>query len=164
MTVRAIVLLIFLAIATWLDIKTRKIPNCLTVTLTMLGFGIAVVGGWGAVKESGLGLIVGLGIGVLIWLMGGFQAGDAKLIAAIGATIGIHGMLNVLAWAFVVTIPIGIAFLLIKGELCISARKVGFFLRSIALRAKMSPIKSEMKYPFAVSLLLGGILTLLFPI
>jgi prepilin peptidase CpaA len=81
--------LIVVAVATFTDLRSRRIPNWLV--LPFLAAGITVSGwleGWHGIAQSMMGL--GLGIllfGVLFW-MGGMGAGDVKLAAAIGAWIG----------------------------------------------------------------------------
>ena len=81
--------LIVLAIATFTDVRSCRIPNWLV--LPFLVAGIAVSGwarGWHGVGQSFLG--IGLGtviLGFFCW-MGGMGMGDVKLCAAVGAWIG----------------------------------------------------------------------------
>ena len=104
--------LIVLAVATFTDLRNRRIPNWLVLPFLLAG--IVVSGwlqGWHGVGQSFAGMGLGLLIyGFLFW-MGGMGAGDVKLCAAIGAWIGpdqlfialvITGMaggLMVLIWA-----------------------------------------------------------------
>lgn len=104
--------LIVLAVATFTDLRFRRIPNWLVLPFLLAG--IAVSGwfsGWHGIGQS----FAGLGLGVLIYgiffCMGGMGAGDVKLCAAIGAWIGpdqlfialvltgIVGGIMVLCWA-----------------------------------------------------------------
>jgi len=80
---------IVLGVATFTDLRSRRIPNWLV--LPFLVAGVAVSGclqGWQGVGQSFSGLALGMLIyGFLFW-MGGMGAGDVKLCAAIGAWIG----------------------------------------------------------------------------
>lgn len=81
--------LIVLAVATFTDLRSRRIPNWLVLPFMLAG--IAVSGwmhGWHGIGQSFEGLGLGaLLLGVLCW-MGGMGMGDLKLCAAIGAWIG----------------------------------------------------------------------------
>jgi prepilin peptidase CpaA len=89
--------LIVVAVATFTDLRSRRIPNWLV--LPFLVAGLVVSGwthGWHGVLQSLEGLAVGaLFFGILCW-MGGMGMGDVKLCAAIGAWIGPSQMLTAL--------------------------------------------------------------------
>jgi prepilin peptidase CpaA len=81
--------LIVLAVATFTDLRCRRIPNWLVYPFLLAGIAVS---GW---LHGGYGIgqsFAGLGVGVLIYgflyWMGGMGAGDVKLCAAIGAWIG----------------------------------------------------------------------------
>jgi prepilin peptidase CpaA len=81
--------LIVVAVATFTDLRSRRIPNWLVLPFLLAG--VAVSGwlrGWHGVGQS----LEGLGLGALLFgvlfLLGGMGAGDVKLCAAIGAWIG----------------------------------------------------------------------------
>ena len=81
-------------IASWFDLRTREIPDWIPLSL----FGWAVVAtalGLSGVSwvEFALGLGIGLAIGTLMYASGGFGGGDAKLLFALGATLGWKGFL-----------------------------------------------------------------------
>jgi prepilin peptidase CpaA len=104
--------LIVVAVATFTDLRSRRIPNWLVFPFLLAG--VAISGwlkGWPGVGQS----LEGLGLGALLFgilfLVGGMGAGDVKLCAAIGAWIGpgqllialvltgLAGGVMVLAWA-----------------------------------------------------------------
>jgi prepilin peptidase CpaA len=80
---------IVLAIATFTDLRSRRIPNWLVLPFMIAG--ICVSGwlhGWDGIRHSLSGLALGAVLfGVLYWL-GGMGMGDLKLCAAIGAWVG----------------------------------------------------------------------------
>lgn len=103
---------IVLAVATFTDLRSRRIPNWLVLPFLALGLVVSTcLHGWHGMGQSlagaGLGLLI---YGLLFW-MGGMGAGDVKLCTAIGAWIGpqqlllalvVTGMvggLMVLVWA-----------------------------------------------------------------
>src|SRR6202167_2144202 len=78
-----------LAVATFTDLRNRRIPNWLVVPFLVIGIVASTwLHGWHGLGFSFEGLGLGLLLyGILFW-MGGMGAGDVKLAAAIGAWIG----------------------------------------------------------------------------
>src|SRR5262249_31683102 len=75
--------------ATIVDIRTRRIPNVLTASMTGLGLGLAAVGVGGAsIGAAGIGFVVGVALMLPGHLLGATGAGDVKLMAAIGTLVG----------------------------------------------------------------------------
>ena len=80
--------LIVLAIATFTDLRSRRIPNWLVLPFLLAGVIVSAGFTAGRVGQSLEGIGLGaLLFGVLFW-MGGMGMGDVKLFAAIGAWIG----------------------------------------------------------------------------
>jgi prepilin peptidase CpaA len=93
-----VALMIVLLIAVVTDLRSSRIPNWLT--FSAMGFalaGHAWLGSMHGVLFSLAGLGTGLGLFFLIYLAGGIGAGDVKLMAAIGAFVGVYGVLSC-AW------------------------------------------------------------------
>lgn len=81
--------LVVLAVATFTDLRSRRIPNWLV--FPFFGAGIAVscwLHGWHGLGQSLGGAGLGLLLYGILFFMGGMGAGDVKLCAAIGAWIG----------------------------------------------------------------------------
>ena len=82
-------LLALLIIATIFDFRNRQIPD--SIPIAILGWAVATTAygpssqGWMALA---LGLGLGFSIGAFLFWLGGFGGGDAKLVAAVGATLG----------------------------------------------------------------------------
>lgn len=88
-TLGAIVLIAMAAMAAIWDGKQRRIPNRLVAMMIAGGFSLnALASGWEGVLRSGLGMLVGAGLLVIFHILGGIEAGDVKLLAAIGAFVG----------------------------------------------------------------------------
>jgi prepilin peptidase CpaA len=77
------------ALACLSDLRTRRIPNVLTLSAAAAGllFHIAA-GGWAAAGWSLLGLFVGALLFFPMFALRGMGAGDVKLLAAVGAWLG----------------------------------------------------------------------------
>lgn len=78
-----------LAVATVIDLKSRRIPNVLTASMFGLGIGLAAAGASGiSVPASILGCFLGLLLMMPGYALGATGAGDVKLMAAVGAIVG----------------------------------------------------------------------------
>ena len=76
-------------VAAVIDLKTRRVPNALTMTMAAAGIGLAAAG----VGHVGLGAsIAGCVLGAALMLpghvLGATGAGDVKFMAAVGAIVG----------------------------------------------------------------------------
>lgn len=90
--------------AAWIDGKKLKVPNGLTFPLVIGGWiASGLMFGWAGVWSSLLGTAVGLGLLLPAYAIGGMGAGDVKLLAGVGAWIGMAHTF----WAFVVTVVVG---------------------------------------------------------
>ena len=76
-------------VATICDVRTRRIPNVLTLAAAVaaLVFGFVSTGVWG-LGMSAAGWLVGAALFFPFFALGGMGAGDVKLLAALGAWVG----------------------------------------------------------------------------
>jgi prepilin peptidase CpaA len=158
--------LIVLAIATFTDLRSRRIPNWLVLPFMVAG--IAVSGwlhGWSGIGQSLAGLGLGaLLLGVLCWL-GGMGMGDLKLCAAIGAWIGPMQLL----FALVITSMAGGIMALcwaaaggFLGELFQGAGDLVFGFAKRGLRPQPELVLSNpsaRKMPYAPAIAIGTIVS-----
>jgi prepilin peptidase CpaA len=78
-----------LAVATFTDLRSRRIPNWLVFPFLLAGVGVSVaVNGWHGAEQSLAGFGLAALIFGLLFVLGGMGMGDVKLCAAIGAWIG----------------------------------------------------------------------------
>lgn len=89
MWISVVVLVVFTAVAAYLDLTTRRIPNWLTVPVFAAGivFHLSTAGLTGLGLALG-GFAVGFGTLLVLWLIGGGGGGDVKLMGAMGAWLG----------------------------------------------------------------------------
>ena len=72
------------------DARSRRIPNQLTLTALLAGFAVrATVGGWVGLESALWGTLLAGGIFFLLFVVGGMGGGDVKLMAAVGAWVGV---------------------------------------------------------------------------
>lgn len=84
-----ILALILVFIAGWVDWRTRRIPNWLTVSGFLLGIAAnSLVAGWQGAKSSAEGAGLALLLLLPLVLLRAFGAGDWKLMGAVGAFLG----------------------------------------------------------------------------
>jgi prepilin peptidase CpaA len=143
-------LLVFVAAAAVLDLRTRRIPNVLTVAAATLGLLLNVwrAGGAGAVV-SATGLLTGLAVFVPFYLAGGFGAGDVKAMAAVGAFLGPSGALIAAAWTLVVG-AVGALLVLIALRRRVAQTQGTWSLRSAARE----------RFPYGLAIACGTALSL----
>lgn len=82
------------------DVRSRIIPNWVSVSLTVFGLG------WHAWREglpglaaAALGCAAGFGIFLVFYLLGAMGGGDIKLMAACGAVLAVPALFEAAAWA-----------------------------------------------------------------
>jgi prepilin peptidase CpaA len=81
--------LVVLAVATFTDLRSRRIPNWLVFPFLFAGFVVSgALHGWAGIRHSLAGMALGALLFGVLCALGGMGMGDVKLVAAIGAWIG----------------------------------------------------------------------------
>lgn len=107
--IATVALLTVACIAAITDLRTRRIPNWLTLPAFITALAIHGWSGWSAFGSSLAGAGIGLAIGATLVAMGGMGGGDAKLLTVVGAFLGPQGF----GWAMAYTGIAGGVFALI---------------------------------------------------
>lgn len=91
---------LFTAVAAFWDIRTKRIPNKLTLPMFFAGWVyqliISIMYGWHHLGSAALGFLVGFGILFVLWFIGGGGGGDVKLMGALSVWLGFQMTLYVL--------------------------------------------------------------------
>jgi Flp pilus assembly protein protease CpaA len=125
-------LLALVATAAVTDIRARRIPNWLTLTVALSGLGQSVTP-WAVTSPtvSIYGLLAGFAVTFLLYIVGGRGAGDVKLTAGIGAWLGPTPILIVLAAAAIVSLVLAVGQSVARGRLGDLLRSTGLMVISL---------------------------------
>lgn len=140
------------------DIRKRLILNIVTFPAILLGLVLNTVqSGWEGLLFSFLGLLLGFGLLIIPYALGGIAAGDVKLLAAIGALQGSSFVFSSFIYTSIIGSLIAVLFLLKRKELSLSLKRI--FI-SAKLKTLDSLDKTEMNQtlPYGVAIALGTFL------
>jgi len=100
------------------DVKSRRIPNGVTVPCFLFGLVLHLVrGGWmQMLLAMAAGTICGV-VFLMFYLAGGMGAGDVKLIMAVGSIAGMSHILYILTLTAIAGGVMALALALIRGRL-----------------------------------------------
>jgi len=160
-------LLALVATAAVTDVRARRIPNWLTLTVVLAGLAQSFTP-WSVTTPlaSVYGLLLGFGVTFLLYSIGARGAGDVKLTAGIGAWVGPVAVLIVLAAAAVVSLVAALARSAARGRLLDLFRNTGLMLvnlvnlqrlgvRHVMETGQQVPASIDRPLPNAVSMLLA---------
>lgn len=160
--------------AAWSDVATRRIPNVLTYPAILLGLALngvlplvleaagarsalVLLGSSGSFDcFQGFGACAG--IGIVSFMARGLGGGDVKILAAVGALLGLSQVMGVLFNTLLIAAVLGIANWALRGGLMKRLQGfVGAIYFSIVLKGDMRSVYrfGASEGPFALSLLLG---------
>ena len=166
MTVPAIVVSISV-IACFFDIRTRRIPNVLTLSAAVAGllYHLAT-SGLGGLQTAAAGWLLGLLLLLPYFALGGMGGGDVKLVAALGAWLGPWETFWLAMYAGIAGGVLGLIVVLKRGYLRRAIANVSNILAywvyvgvepvpGMTLESSESP-----RLAFAVPILAGAMVTL----
>ena len=146
--------------AGWTDLRSRRIPNWLTVPGLAIGIAAnTILGGWSGLKASLLGAALGLGLLLPFVLLRALGAGDWKLAGALGAFTGPAMLIDLLLASVFVAGVMAVALIIYKGRVLQTLRNIGHILVSlVTFRLPGSRVSLDnpdsLKVPYGVALAL----------
>lgn len=158
------VAVILAALAGWLDWRSRRIPNWLTVPGLALGVALnSLAFGWTGARSALLGAGAGLALLLPLVLVRSLGAGDWKLAGALGAFLGPHHLIVVLLGTILVAGVMAFVLVVLKRRLGQTIRNIGRILAAFAsLRLPGQELTLDnphaVKVPFGVALAVTVIL------
>lgn len=100
-------------VAAFIDYRTHRIPNYLTVPAFFLGWVYQFsVNGWSGLLDGLQGFVIGFGMYFILWLIGGGGGGDAKLAGAISVWLGFRMTLGMII-ASTIFVILGTGFVML---------------------------------------------------
>jgi prepilin peptidase CpaA len=162
-----ILLLFVLLMCLYTDIKSRKILNVVTVPTIFFGLSYNIYNfGYEGFLFSGKGLLVGLSLLLIPFLLGGMGAGDVKLMAAIGALMGTSFVFYSFIYTALIGGIIGILIIIKTNGLrnCIKS----LFFNMVFFRSTLGSIifskdkKGSVSFPYGVAIVLGTLCSLVW--
>ena len=152
------------SIAGWTDLRSRRIPNWLTVPGLVIGmFANTVLGGWSGLKTSLLGALIGLALLLPFVLLRSLGAGDWKLAGALGSFAGPALLMDLLIGSVFVAGLMAVALIIYKGRVRQTLRNIGHILISlVTFRLPGTQVSLDnpesLKVPYGVALALTVVL------
>jgi len=154
------VLAVMLAVAVYVELKERRIPNWLTLSGMALGLLIAYMNH--TMVSSIVGLFVGFGFLFIFYVFGGVGGGDVKLMGAAGALMGGHLIQPALVYTAFIGAFLAVMMLIWRKDFWM---RIGLGFRQLAFWRKGSATELEPAAPIAVpygmAIALGCLLALL---
>lgn len=146
--------------AATIDVFTRRIPNALTLGLTVTGMLLAASGASGlSLGASLLGFVAGFVLMLPGHLLGGTGAGDVKLLAAIGAVVGPRMVFTAFLLTAVAGGVLALGFAIARGQLSGTLRRTARLAvnpRDARFEIEARPARSS--FPYGPAIAIGSVL------
>jgi prepilin peptidase CpaA len=169
LTLKFLALLAMVGIAVFTDLRERRIPNWLTISGAATAVTLSAVEVGGFPTASVVGLVVALGLILPFFALGAFGAGDAKLLAAVGAFLGAAGLPSVVAYGAIAGGIIGLVMSTRRGVILpvlIQTKGVFLYLVTLGRRGRRRTIHDAdaQTIPYGVAIAAGAVAAWFFPL
>jgi prepilin peptidase CpaA len=155
------------------DIRSRRIPNSLVLSGMLLGLFFQVVApmGSGLLMPDGgalgplaglFGLLTGLAVFMPMYALRTLGAGDVKLLAMVGAWLGVQGVLYAALWTLLAGGVLALGAALATGALRQVLCNLRFMVTSTVINARtgggaavQAPARTTGRLPYALAIACG---------
>ena len=136
----ALTTLVVLAVV-W-DLRTRRIPNALTVSGVVIALVLRGVAGFEPFVTGLIGGAIALGLSLPLVFLGGLGGGDSKLLAAVGAFLGPSGLPTALFVMALVGGAMALGVIIYRGALFETLSNTWRLVRQLASRGTPEPLRT----------------------
>ncbi len=161
-----------LAVAVWHDVRHFRVPNLIVfsgvaIAVLLHGFVPSGIHLMGSLEPIGIlqalgGLAIGLGAMLPLYVIGAAGAGDAKLMAMVGAFLGPRDIIGALIGTYVFGALLGLAIAWKTGAMRRTAHNIRLIVFSLFARLASAEgpsfdarTQTAVKLPYAVAIALG---------
>lgn len=158
---RDALLLALCAGASYTDLRFRRIPDLLTFPAMVVALVLSFAGaGLPGLLGAATGLLVSGTVLGLVAMAGGMGGGDVKLMAAVGALLGLPDCLWGLLYAALLGGVLAIGMALVRGDLLRALRNIGAWVWGMVRMAKERPALGQgapLYVPYGVAIAAGAL-------
>lgn len=155
------VLIAVLLVCCYTDLKSRKIYNKLIFPALLVAvISHLILQGFSGLLHSLLGLVVGFGLLLIPYLLGGMGAGDVKLLALVGALKGTVFVLQTSIYMALIGAVIALCILIFKKGILRSIIQF-LFSRAVGVKTPLLLDQTKKWFPYGVAIAGGAVSGLL---
>jgi prepilin peptidase CpaA len=146
-------LLAFLALVAACDVRTRRIPNALSLPAILAGLAInGALAGAPGLLASAAGLLTATALLFVPFALGGIGGGDVKMMGAVGAFVGPRLVLAAMACGMILGGIVMVGVLARRGLLGEKLMGTFVMLRSAVVTRSIAPLRAPATDPGAIAL------------
>jgi prepilin peptidase CpaA len=142
------------------DLRTRRIPNGLTIGAAALGVTLAATG---ATHISVIASLAGFALGMLLMIpghvLGATGAGDVKLVGALGAIVGVGRIVPIFLYSAIAGGLLALGYALYRGRLGTTLEGAAHLMTARpGARAAVEAPGAGNRFPFGPAIAAGAVL------
>lgn len=147
-------------ICVYTDCRRHTIKNIVTLPAIALGLLLNTIsGGWMGLVFSAAGLLVGVGVMAVPFLLGKMGAGDVKLMGALGSLFGGLGILNIFLYTTIAGGVVALGYAVYHRDILNTLKKVWLLGKCLILfrspGAGLSLFKKSIPMPYGLAIAIG---------